>query len=309
MLQERRYSLSELQNYLAESSDFKPKYGKNVANGDNSEGDKAAKELQKKAEETQPKAKEHNNVDLTNNGDFNKSTIDLRFMEEPSKVWSERIESQIAGFAGKKEQETHKDDEYGNGDFDGNERFLKAAKERAEKFNDDRNKEANSGLKSRELAKKGLGSDKKTAFDGKGEDKNVVRGDDDKDNKNKEIENKASEKPLKENRMKILNFKHTQFLSEAQVLKRVPEEYKTDGNKFIMKDATGTEYLIECRVDSTFGNKSIKVVNRFNKAELTEDFNKMRSLWNYTNLNEGTERINENDEVEKMLNIMRGLKK
>lgn len=309
MLQERRYNLSELQNILSESSEFKPKYGKNVAKGDNSEGDKAAKELQGGVEKKQPKAAEHKNDDITNNGDFNKSLIDLRFMTEPPKEWSERVEAQIKGFAGKREADAHKNDEYANADFNGNKNFLQKAKERANMFNDEQNKIANSGLKSRELDKKGLGSEKKTSFDGKGNDKYTVRGDEGKDNNNKEVENKANEKQIKENRMKILNFKQTQFLSEAQVLKRVPEEYKTDGNRFIMKDRTGTEYLIECTIDSTFGNKSVKVVNKFNKAVLNEQFDRMNKLANYKTETNNNNRAQENGEVEKMLNVMRSLAK
>lgn len=312
MLKERRYTLSELKSAIKESSEFKPKYGMEIPRGDNTDGDKAAKELQKKASKDQPDAPERDNVDISNNGDYNKSFLDLRFMTEPNQVYKDRVEAQIRGYAGKREFEEHKGDDYGNADFSGNENYLQAAKKRANEFNDDANKIANSGLKSRELEKKGLGSEKKTTFDASGEDKHTRRGDDNVDNNNKEVTNKA--KNLNEKRLKVLNFKKTQFLSESHMLKKIPEEYKTDGNKFIMKDMTGTQYVIECKVDPEFGHKTLNVVNSYNKDNIREQFDRMKSLYDYKSSNNNSistvnERKQEDENLSVMLNKMRTILK
>ncbi len=81
--------------------------------------------------------------------------------------------------------------------------------------------------------------------------------------------------------MKRLHFKNTTFLSEAHMLKKVPDDYKYDGNTFIMKDSVGTEYVVECRVNPEFKNVEFNVLNKYNKKELTEQLDRMRTLFNY----------------------------
>ena len=46
---------------------------------------------------------------------------------------------------------------------------------------------------------------------------------------------------------KRLIFKKTTFVNESQMLSRIPEEYKVDGQKIYMKDCKGNEYIVECR--------------------------------------------------------------
>ncbi len=89
-----------------------------------------------------------------------------------------------------------------------------------------------------------------------------------------------------ENRkMKRLHFKNTVFLNESQILKKVPEEFKTDGNRFSVKDASGTEYIIECSVDKQFDFPRLKVVNKLNEAKVNDEFKRMKELFGYESSN------------------------
>ena len=97
-----------------------------------------------------------------------------------------------------------------------------------------------------------------------------------------------SKKPTKR-----LVFRNTKFLSEAQVLQRVPEDYRVDENKFYMQDKTGTDYLVECKADP-FGFVHMEVTNRINKTEINEQLEKMRRLADY-NYGDDNVKINRND--------------
>lgn len=80
--------------------------------------------------------------------------------------------------------------------------------------------------------------------------------------------------------MKRLKFKNTIFLSESQVLARVPEDYKVDENRFYMQDKTGTDYLVECKADP-FGHIHLSIENRINKQHINEELAKMKKLAGY----------------------------
>ena len=80
--------------------------------------------------------------------------------------------------------------------------------------------------------------------------------------------------------IKRLVFKNTTFLSESQVLSKVPEDYRVDENRFYMRDKTGTDYLIECKADP-FGYVHMEVVNKFNKENINEELEKMKRLAGY----------------------------
>lgn len=96
--------------------------------------------------------------------------------------------------------------------------------------------------------------------------------------------------------MKRLKFKNTIFLSEAQVLERVPDEYKIDENRFYMRDKTGTDYLIECQADQ-FGYVHTQIVNKINKQVINEELEKMKRLagYNYGDDNKKIDKSNIED--------------
>lgn len=80
--------------------------------------------------------------------------------------------------------------------------------------------------------------------------------------------------------IKRLIFKNTKFLSESQILSKVPEDYRVDENRFYMRDKTGTDYLIECKADP-FGYVHMEVVSKYNKQQVNEELEKIKKLAGY----------------------------
>lgn len=121
------------------------------------------------------------------------------------------------------------------------------------------------------------------------EDNNDTDGNESVDmtiNNNEPVDDKPE--PLDENKtnktkknMKRLHYKKTTFLTEAQMLKTIPEEFKTNGNKFYVKDASGTEYLVECIVDEKFDLPTLSVVSKLNESKTNNEINRMKQLFGY----------------------------
>jgi hypothetical protein len=110
-----------------------------------------------------------------------------------------------------------------------------------------------------------------------------------------EYEPDSEEQTLSENKnIKTVYFKKTQFLTEGHMISRIPDEFKKEGEQFVMKDKTGNEYLVEWR------NKSAIIMKHSNKNGLNESLERMKNLYNYkTNDTKTTNnsRLNENDEM------------
>ena len=86
--------------------------------------------------------------------------------------------------------------------------------------------------------------------------------------------------------MKRLHFNKTVFVNESQMLKKIPDNMKFNGNKFFMKDSVGNEYLIECVQDKVI--KDIihtNIINYENKEKLNETFNRMKQLYSFKSSN------------------------
>lgn len=112
-------------------------------------------------------------------------------------------------------------------------------------------------------------------------------------------------------KMKRLHFKNTTFLNEAQMLKRIPDDYKVDGNRFIMKDSKGNEYLVECKKDALCESfVHVNVVDKMCGAStIVEAIDKFHHLSGYksSNYNTKTEQLTESEKYNDMLNITRKL--
>ena len=121
------------------------------------------------------------------------------------------------------------------------------------------------------------------------EDNNDTDGNESVDmtiNNNEPVDDKPE--PLDENKtnktkknMKRLHYKKTTFLTEAQMLKTIPEEFKTNGNRFYVKDASGTEYLVECTVDEKFDFPTLSVVSKLNESKTNNEISRMKQLFGY----------------------------
>ena len=133
------------------------------------------------------------------------------------------------------------------------------------------------------------------------------------DNNNGEDEIKEPE-PLDENKknnskgnMKRIHFKKTTFLTESQMFNQIPETFKTNGNRFYVKDASGTEYLLECTVDEKFDLPKLSVVSKLNEGKTNSEIDRMKQLFGYessnyfTKVNKGGENMsNLHEQIEKV---------
>lgn len=255
MLEEKRYTLSELSSTLAESTknEFNPKIGPEV---------KKEKEYNEKAvSDIMRETSDYNNVGQVkrtappeDTRDMNGKTTDYRFVTEPDDRWKERNKALVHGYASKDNEENSDADKSG-ADFEGNKKIYDKFSELSDKREEVRYAQKVAGLKTRE----------------------EVKQSDEIDDMHK---SKTGYTKMNES-MKRLHFKNTKFLSEAHMLKKVPDDYKYDGNRFIMRDAEGTDYLVECSVDDEFNYVSFNVSRQTNKDELNEQLDRMRSLYNY----------------------------
>lgn len=274
---EKTYSISELKKVLnEEKNEFKPKIGADVIRTDAKNNTKAVKDIMKETG-----AKEDNKKKKTNSEDMhdtNKTTIDVNFDYAPSKDYKERVEAQINGFPSKKNEENNKNNK--NIDNESNKNFYKERK----KISSEQNKKIedlkHSGISSHNLPKNNFKSN--TIF--KNESK----------------------------RMKKLHFKNTVFLSEEQVIKKIPDDYKTDGNKFIMEDKNGDKYIIECIVDDNLNFTKINASKYVSSDDLMNKIQHAMHLSEYNSSkcqNTLKDRVNEDKEFKKIIKMVRENKK
>lgn len=268
------YTISEFCKVLRESQEFKARVGANVESEDKKNNEKAVNDILKQGKEfdgglTDDKKRRENPRDIT---DFNKTTLDVNFAYEPSKEYKDRVKAQVHGFPSVDNEKNSKVKEENKGlDYDGNEEFYKQNEKKSKEVAKAREEDKHAGLKSHNLPKETFKDN--TIF---GESK----------------------------KMKRLNFSKTVFLNENDMVKRIPDDMKKNGNKFYMKDSAGNEYLVECVEDNVI--KDIihtKVVDYTNNKKLDETFNRMKELWGYKSADNNTRSsINENENVSKMIN-------
>ena len=253
MLQEKKvYTLSEFCKVLKESQEFKARKGKNVESEDKKNNEKAVNDILKQGKKfdggLSDEKKKENPRDIT---DYNKTTLDNDFAYEPSKEYKDRVKAQVHGFPSAENEKNSKIEEENDGlDFEGNKDFYQQNAEKRKKVADARQTDKHAGLKSHNLPKETF-----------------------KDNTLYTNESR---------KMKRLNFSKTVFLNEAEMIKKIPDDMKIDGNKFYMKDAVGNEYLVECVKDKAINDIiHTKVVDYRNKEKIDETFKRMKELYGY----------------------------
>lgn len=280
--EDKVYSLSELAAVLKEStSESKPKIDSKVIRDDAQNNVKAVKDIMKETEKVTKgleSEKRDTNPELAR--DLNRTTLDNHFAYEPDDTYKERVKAQVHGFPSVENEKNSSAKDNESLDYEGNKEFYDSDKEKMKELDDKETELKHSGLASHNLPKDNFKN--KTGF-------------------------------TESKKMKRLRFSHTVFLSEAQMLKKIPEEYKTDNNRFIMADSAGTEYLVECKKDENFdGFMHVNVLNRVNKKELDEQFKRMRELTAYksSDFNTGStrqSRLNEDAKVKGMLDTVKSL--
>jgi hypothetical protein len=274
----RKYKVGDLRRVIKESADeFKPKFGKNVESDNKKINDKAYKEISKETKaydgglkSEDPKGKLGDAPTAADN----KGMQDLEYLNM-SPDFKKRVKAQIKGYPSANAEKEHKDEPFGNAVFGNDKEYDELAK-RAKNMKDMKDTGKEIGLTGREINKNKFKDLNDTMFESK--------------------------------KMKKLTFKHTTFLSENHMLTRVPDDYKSEGNKFIMRDNSDNEYIVEWHEDKP------EVTKQLNRTKLEEEKARIKQLYNYksqeyfTSTN-GKMRMNETKNFSDMLGRARSLMK
>ena len=204
----------------------------------------------------------------------NRGMHDLTY-DNINKPFQDKVKSQMKGYVSKDAEDKHKGEPFGNADFDDDGNIYKSAKEHADLVKKGKDTATEIGLTGRELNKNEVEKQRETM----GESKKI----------------------------KMLTFKNTQFISEGHMMSRIPDEYKTEGNRFVMKDSADNQYLVEWHTNEPMVTKkpNMKLVN--------EQKERMKQLWGYksaeANMSTPSFRIQEGKEFSDMINKARELMK
>lgn len=282
----KRYTLSELHSLMEDKGEFKARLGNNVERDNKRNNKQGVNDILKDTERASGRTEIKRTDEPENTNDYNKTTLDVRFDAEPSDSYKKRVQAQVEGFASDDNKKNSDGEKNGGSDYEGNKKFYKNEKDKITKRAKKEAEMRHAGLKARMMPKEDYVEP--TMF-----------------GKNNVKESKT---------MKRLHFKNTRFLSEAQLINKIPEEYKTDGNRFYMRDNTGTDYLVECNVDREFNHTTINVINKINKRDINEQLHRMRSLSDYNSSDyfAGTNtesRKLEEGKVSEMLDLMKQMEK
>ncbi len=172
----------------------------------------------------------------------NKGMHDLTY-DSINKPFQDRVKSQMKGYPSKDAETKHKGEPFGNATFDDEGNIYKAAVDHAEAVKNGKDAAVEIGLTGRELNKTEVEKNRKTM----GESKKI----------------------------KMLTFKNTQFISENHMMTRIPDEYKTEGNRFVMKDSADNQYLVEWHATEPV------VTKKPNMTLVNEQKERMKQLWGY----------------------------
>ena len=117
------------------------------------------------------------------------------------------------------------------------------------------------------------------------------------------LNEKTARKQFNESHVKTILFKKTEFLNEAHMISRIPDDFKKNGTSFKMKDKNGSEYLVE------WDNNKANIIEHVNKKGMDESISRMKELFDYRSSDTKTnysDRLNENDDkFQETLNKMR----
>lgn len=272
------FNVGELRRVIKESSsEFKPVLGPGVESDNKKNNEKSYKEAEKRAKEFDGGLKAPEKKGKLPEKDINRTTLDYTLRTEPSKEYKERIEAQALGYTSKLEMENGIEKV---GDFEGNKRIYQQFKDSSDKVNSAKTDLAHSGLQARMHDKKEF--EKPTMYE--------------------------SQKP----KAKRLTFKHTEFVNESQVLVRIPEQYKVDGQIIHMCDCKDNVYVVECVKSEHSGNIETNIISHTNKRLVSENLDRIKQLMDYKSDTNGKfNKLNvlkEQEEFNTILNLTRGKK-
>ena len=276
-MSEISYSVGELRRVIRESSqknEFDPKFGPNVERDDKKNAQEAYKEAERRAKNYDGGLKTPEKKELSPREDGNKTMLGLDYDAEPNDTFKKRVKAQAMGYAS--DAEKNNDIEKA-GEF--NDDFYENEKKTVEKMADNTESIRTAGLVSKELKKDDNEYGKvHTAF-------------------------QESKTPIKR-----LTYHHTKFINESQIFTKIPEDFKVDGNRFIVRDATDSEYLIEWCIDKKNNISEGKILNERNLKEADKAIDRMAELMGYNSSNiygrnSSRSTVNENKNVEDIRQI------
>lgn len=272
-------NVGELRKSVNEAAnEFNAKIGANVETENKRNNEKSYKESSKRAKNFDGGLKDApTRKEIDRSDDKNQGMLDYTPKTEPDKNYKERIKAQAKGYTSAIEEKNKTER---NAEFDDNAINYKAMKKNATKRNKEKTEMEHSGIVSSNLPK----VEKNTMYES--------------------VLPKA----------KRLIFKHTTFISESQMLSRIPEEYKVHGQKIYMKDKKDNEYIVECIKREHDGKIETNIINFNNERVLNEKLNRMQELFNYDTTkaqgpNKTQIRVNEGKNFKDLLNHARNLSK
>lgn len=275
-MEQIKITVGEIRKIIQESaSEFEPKLGDGVMSDNKKNNDKSYKDAEKAAKDYDGGLKPEKKGKLPDKDDYNRTVLDYNPRTEPTKEYKDKVEAQLQGYTSKMEKENGIEKV---GEFDNDGKLGDYFKKSSDKINKEKEKLSRSGIQGKNL---------------------------DNEEKNTLYENM---KPT----AKRLYFKHTKFLNEAQMLSRIPEEYKKDGQVIYMKDSQDNEYIVECSKSERTGYIETNVLSYKNDRLMTEQANRIEMLMGYKSekshgtINEQV-RADESKGFEDIMNLSRGL--
>lgn len=269
---EKAKSVSK-RSVLEAKNEFEPVFGKNVPQDNKKINSQAYNDIKKETGAYDGgigsyKSKKGESLTPANN----RGMSDLDY-DSISKPFKDKVKSQLKGYTSAENEKLHKDDEFGNAYYDSNDLSKDIAKH-AKDAKKEKDKSKTDGLVS---------------------------------SKYKDETEKNSDSMFESKKISKLQFKHTQFISEGHMLSKVPDEFKVEGKKFIMRDTADNEYLVEWAAKPN-------VTKRLNKTQVNEEMNRIKALYDYKSKDYFTStnsqsRMNENKEFSDMINKARKLMK
>lgn len=226
------------------ASEFKARLGAGVETENKKNNEKSYKEAEKRAKDYDGGLGKITKNKIDRSDDNNRTTLDYTTKGEVNDKYTKRVKAQVKGYTSELEAKNGIEK---NGELDDDSRIYNSFKKNATERNKAKEELEHSGIVSSKLPK----THKNDLY----ESKNLVP--------------------------KRLVFKKTTFINEKQVLSRIPEEYKVDGQKIFMKDSKGNEYIVECAKCQYNGNIETTIVNYNNQTILNEKVNRMKELFEY----------------------------
>ena len=268
-MDERIYTISELKELISESAkDFKPRIGDGVESTNKKENNNTYSSAKKRAHDFDGGGEEDKRErNVPDKIDGNKTTLGYTFDNEPGAKYTERIKSQTEGYTSPLEKNNKSKK---SGDF--SDKTYKQFKDSEQEMAKNVENAKKSGLTA---SKAPEGTFKKADM-------------------------------FESKKIAVLNFKNTTFLNESQMISRIPDDYKVDGNRFKVKDAGENEFIVEWKE----GEASI--LSYENKKKLNESIEKFHKLSGYKSKEQfktssAQSRLNESANFDNILNKARTL--